>query len=335
MSMTSIGDLAQSLMLRTRSTQLKQTMNRLTNELASGQVSDVSVRLGGDYSYLSDIDRNLAQLSGYALATTEATVFASGVQSGLGRLYERASDLGATLIGIGEGSLETARMNAAFQAETALQVTISALNSQIAGRSLFGGMATDRPPLAEADVLLDALRSAVSGLTTSQDISEAAANWFDDPSGFRATIYSGSDEALAPFRLGAGEQVSMTLRADDPAFIETLKNVALAALARDDSLGLDIAEQNSLMRSSGEALLGGSATLGRLSADLGFAESRIEAAAARNAAAKSSLEYARTELLAADPYETATRLEEVQFQLESLYSVTVRTSRLSLLSFLE
>ena len=75
--------------------------------------------------------------------------------------------------------------------------------------------------------------------------------------------------------------------------------------------------------------------LSALRADVGFAEARIEEAQTRNSAARVGLETARNQLLVADPYETAIRLEEAQFQLESLYSVTARTARLSLLNFLE
>ncbi|WP_171097850.1 transglycosylase SLT domain-containing protein [Ruegeria sp. HKCCD7255] len=69
-------------------------------------------------------------------------------------------------------------------------------------------------------------------------------------------------------------------------------------------------------------------------AQLGAAEARIEQAATRNAAAMTSIEFARNQLIAADPYETATQLQTVQFQLESHYSVTVRNAGLSLVNFL-
>ncbi len=71
-----------------------------------------------------------------------------------------------------------------------------------------------------------------------------------------------------------------------------------------------------------------------LRADVGFVESRIEKVAARNAAEVTGLEFAKVALLEIDPYEAATRLEEAQFQLQSLYTVTVRMSQLSLVNFL-
>ena len=73
---------------------------------------------------------------------------------------------------------------------------------------------------------------------------------------------------------------------------------------------------------------------GEHGARVGVAEARIEQAATRNNAARTSLEYSRNKLIAADPYETAAQLQTVQFQLESLYSVTVRNANLSLVNFL-
>jgi flagellar hook-associated protein 3 FlgL len=128
--------------------------------------------------------------------------------------------------------------------------------------------------------------------------------------------------------------VTLSLRADDAEFRGVLRNAAVAVLATDPDLGLDAATQNALLKTAGEGLLNDDQSLTGLRAEMGYAQSRIEVASSRTSAARTSLEFARNELLAADPFETASRLEEVQFQLESLYTVTARASRLSLLSFL-
>ena len=61
---------------------------------------------------------------------------------------------------------------------------------------------------------------------------------------------------------------------------------------------------------------------------------RLDRIATRNAAEVTSLTMAKNTLLEADPFEAATKLEEAQFQLQSLYTVTVRSSELSLVNFL-
>ena len=334
MNTTSIGDMASSLVLRARSTALKTSMTTLTEELASGKTSDVAGRLKGDYSYLTDIDLNLSRLGGYAVVATEATVFANAAQLGLERMQGMVSSLGTDILTINPTSVDVARTQTGQQARAGLDTVLSVLNGSVGDRSIFAGTATKTSPMATSDVLISALKSEVSGMTLTSQILQTIDDWFADGGGFKATMYSGSDQSLAPIQVGANEKVSLSLRADDAEFRSVLRNTAIAALATDPDLGLDQASQNALLKTAGEGLFSNDLGLTGLRADLGYAQSRIEVAGSRNAAARTSLEFARNELLAADPFETASRLEDVQFQLESLYTVTARASRLSLLSFL-
>ncbi len=334
MNMTSIGDLAQSLMLRHRSHEIKQTISTLTDELSTGQVSDVSARLGGDYSYLTDIDRNLARLGGFSIAASEAAFFAEASQNSLGRLHDLSTSLSGSLISLDTAAQTPVREHMSRQAAADIETAISALNGTIGGRSLFGGVATDRAPLASGEAMMTELRTLVTGLGSAAAVQTALDTWFDDPAGFKAVMYNGADQTLAPSRVGPGQEVALTLKADDAAFRDTLKNMALAALAADPATGFDPGIQSDLLLAAGTGLLSSQDRLAGVRADVGFAQARIEEAGIRNASARTGLEYARGALLEADPYETATRLEEVQFQLESLYTVTVRSSQLSLLNFM-
>jgi flagellar hook-associated protein 3 FlgL len=310
-------------------------MATLTQELSTGRTSDVSTRLGGDYSHLADIDRSLARLAGFSLSAKEAATFGSAAQSRLEQLHDVSNSLARAIVSVIPSNLKSVRDHASMQASEALDRSISALNGTVAGRSIFGGIATDQAPLADSETLLTALKGAIAGASTADSIIQAADNWFDDPNGFRAQMYLGSDTDIAPIHVGPGQSVTMPLRADDEAFRHMLRNVALAALGADASLGFDADLQNDLLRKTGEQMFSDQSVLVALRTDLGFAEARIEEASTRNASAQAGLEMSRGALLEADPYETATRLEEVQFQLESLYSVTVRTSRLSLLNYLK
>ena len=67
---------------------------------------------------------------------------------------------------------------------------------------------------------------------------------------------------------------------------------------------------------------------------LGSTEANIINTGVQNDAEKSALETARLGLLSVDPYETAAKLQEAQTQLETLFSITARLSRLSLVNYL-
>ena len=71
-----------------------------------------------------------------------------------------------------------------------------------------------------------------------------------------------------------------------------------------------------------------------LAARIGTVEAQIEAARTRNSAEETALGIFRSEIGSVDSYEAATRLEQARSQLESLYLITARVSRLSLTEFL-
>ncbi|WP_299047513.1 flagellin [uncultured Tateyamaria sp.] len=328
-----LGDLAQNFLLQRRGAALKTEMTRLNEELASGRISDVKSVLAGNVSYLSDIEGDLRTLSGYKVATSEAAQFASAAQSALDRIDTGVATLSTALITASSSAVGPVLDQMSVDAKNELSSIVTSLNTSSGGRSLFAGAATDRPALNGADTILADLRAAIAGNTTVDDISAAVDAWFDDPAGFRASAYTGSDSALAAFQLAEDEQVSVSLKADDTVFRTLMKNTALAAIAADDSLALSGPAQQSLLQQAGEGLFEAKADLTAARSNLGSAEARIDTIATRNAARDTSLQFAKGALLQADPYDTATQLEAVQFQLQSLYTITARMSDLSLVNF--
>lgn len=334
MSLTSLGDLSSSYSSRQRNVALRQQIDRLTAELATGQVTDVREVLAGNYSYLTDIERRSSILEGYSVATAEAGLYADAMQNALSVVNTFGSDLSFSLLTTGSSAVGVPGAVMVEDAKNALSGMLGALNTKAAGRYLFSGTATDRPPLEGLDAVLTGLRAAVSGAATPDDVLAAAQTWFDDPAGFTAAIYTGGDTAIAPFDLSQSEKVTLDIRAIDPKLLETLRLTAVAAIADDPALGFGAQFQAELFDKAGQGLLVAQDNIVALRADVGFVESRIDKVSARNAAEQTSLEFAKIALLEIDPFEAATRLEEAQFQLQSLYSVTVKMSQLSLVNFL-
>lgn len=334
MPLSSIGDLASSFTMLRHSTQLKQTMDRLTQELASGETQDVHARLGGNYAYLSDIDASHTRLQGYSIATTEVATTASAMQTSLAHLQQVASTLSDSLLaGAPLGAYATQELGSQQAAED-LGSMIAALNTQVAGRALFAGDETNTVPLASAETLLSDLQGALAGLTDPDDIRTAADAWFGAGGGFETSVYKGSSSDTGPVRISDTVQVQLTQRADDPALRDLLKETALAALAGDPALGLSEAQANTLRRTAGDGLRAASDDLIGMQGQLGSAQERIEENAARIAATQLSLEESRARLLTADPFETAARLEDAQFRLDALFTVAARSANLRLVNYL-
>ena len=334
MTALSIGDLAQGYVTRHRNTALKQDMTRLSTEISTGQVTDVRQVMGGNAGYLVDIESRLEMLSGYDVATSESALYATGMQTALTRVGDLSSDLGGKLLIAGKSAVASAVAHTGHDARAAMDAMVGGLNMEIAGRHMFGGTATDRAPLADAETILDALKVAVAGAGTPDEIQLAARDWFDDPAGYKNSAYFGSDEALAPIALSQDTSVTLDVTVMDSELRDMLRLTAVAALAADPALGLDAQAQKELFNTVGVELIGARDNVISLQAEVGSSQERIDQIATRHAAEKTSLDYAKSTLLGVDPYEAATKLEEVQFQLQSLYAVTARMSQLSLLNYL-
>ena len=335
MSLTTLGDLTSHFMLRRHNAALRSEMLQLSRELTTGQTADPIRHLAGDFAVLADIEQKMTLNAAFRQAAAEAITATDAMQTVLGAVQDNSLQLAGSLMTLSDsGLLETGRI-AADEARDLLDQAISLLNTQVGGRSLFAGDAVAGPALIDGSALLTELETVTAGLTFPVDITSAVDAWFDSAGGgFDTVAYLGSDQPIPPFRVASDQTVSLDLRADNMTVRQTLKPLVIAALAGSASLGLDHDQRNALYRDAGARLYEVQDGLTALRADLGVTEARLEETVVRLGSEKLSLEQARGGLLNVDPYETASRLEQVQFNLESLYTLTVRMSRLSLTEYM-
>lgn len=335
MSLTSIGDLAQSFFLRHRSNDVKSEMLRLTSELSSGEKSDLGRALQGDFASLAAVERGLRLNAVFQTATAEAALFAGARQNALETVQNEVSDLAPVLLSAtGAGQFSRLAVAAADAGEK-LDLAIGALNTRIAGRSLFSGDRPDQPALRPAEDILAALAPIMDSAVDAQDAITLIEDWFLAPGGgYETFAYLGGTGPAPGFAVAEGEIVSDNATALDPGLREALMGLALAALVGNGNGPADEANRRALLQEAGTRMLTSQDALSLMRADLGSAEARIEEARVRAEATAATLSIERNRLVGADPYETATELEAVQMQLESLYILTTRMARLNLTEFL-
>jgi len=335
MALQSIGDLAHNLVLRQQGTHLAREMDRLTRELSTGRATDTAKHLSGNLLPLADIERGLTLADAHRDVTRIAALDAGIMQAALGRVEDSGRALAET-------ALVAASANGAMQpvvlaeaGRNALSSMMGALNTDSAGRALFGGDVTDHPPLADAETLLQELLPLLAAAPDASAVRDALDTFFDTPGGgFATDIYRGGQAAAAAHALGAGETVELRIRADEPALRDQIKQAAMLSLIDHPGLALDTGQRAILTREMGTGLLAGQDGVTRLRAQLGFAEERIAQAQTRLDTEINSLGIARNDLLSVDIFKSAAALEQVQTQLETLYTITARTARLSLANFL-
>lgn len=332
MTRISVGDASMTNILARQGADLRGQVQRTAQEVATGKHSDIGKVLRGDLVPLLAVDASLARLAAYKTNTTDAAFQTAAQQSAVSGLSKLASGITVTLMGSRDFPTPGQVSTTAADARGRLASAVGLINSQAAGRAVFSGIATDTVPLGGPEDLLAALETAAAGATTAGQIEAAVNGWFADPLGFGAFYQGGAALSAAP--IAPGESADLSTTAMDPAIRETLAGFAMAALLDRGMLSGNTDERARLAQIAGQTLNRTEDSRIILAARIGTVEAQIESARTRNSAEETSLGILRSDIGSVDPYEAATRLETVRAQLESLYLVTARVSRLSLTEYL-
>jgi flagellar hook-associated protein 3 FlgL len=330
----SYGDLTTHSFLRNRNAELKLNLATLSQEVSTGKKSNLTEDLGGDFSFLADIENNLNRINSQMVATDETKLFALSIQDNLSRVQDGTQNMRDDIFSVSATMSGTDAIRFSSEADRQLDSAISSFNGWAGGRSLFAGTATGTSPLNDADTLMTELVGEVSGLTDADDIVQAVKDWFADPAGFDTAMYNGSTTNISPVEVGDGDSVSLSLRADDPDLKSSLQSLAILALVDQAVLGLSVGTQKDLVRAGGDELADSTQRLITVQADIGFMEAQLERVSTRNQARLTSLSLAYNDIVLADQYEVSSKLKSTETQLEVLYTVTARSAQLSLVKFM-
>ncbi|MBF9042662.1 hypothetical protein HKCCE4037_04950 [Rhodobacterales bacterium HKCCE4037] len=335
MSLVSFGDMAQFQTLRRQGISLRSDLARLTAELSSGKIEDKGRAVGGDFSTLADITRGLRLNETYRNSIANAAIFATGRQSALERVADELDGFGASLMSLtGMEQVNSLRLDP-LDAPERFDAAVRALNTRVAGQSIFAADAPEATPLANSDTILTELRTVIAGATDAASVDALVTAWFNDTGGgYETFAWQGGEGVPLETLLGEADATNSGVSALDPAVRETLTALALATLASDEPSPLLADEREALIAISGQKVLNSETSLVALRARIGSEEAHIEEAKVAAEAARGAMELEYGRLVDADPYRTATELEAVTLQLESLYILTARMSRLNLTEFL-
>lgn len=334
MQTLSLGDLSQSLILTRHSAQLKAALQTLSSESTTGMVADQTARLHGNFGPIAGIETSLTLLDSYRNVSAETQMAADMMQKALKTVQDQSS-MGADFLTTAAGQVPTKIDALAMKADQALETAMMALHVSLGDRALFSGQNTTRTALAGSDLLLSALSTAITaaGATTAAAVQTAVSDWFNSPAGFTTVVYQGGAPRDA-VQVSSDQTVQLDITATDPSLRETLKALALGALlSRGILAGNDVARAD-LANRAGHSLVAAQVPMADLAAKLGTMQQAVQNAITRNDAESSVLQSARLSLLSVDPYETATKYQQTQDQLQTLYAITARASRLSLVDFL-
>ena len=332
---TGVSNLASHLQMSRTNTQAKLALNSAGQEVASGRKSDLVKATGGDFGPLFAIERTLTQLNLRAQTIKDASAKAAASQLNMENIQTTLANYGTDLLGAVGIDSQPQAFSIANSARGALDRMVSSLNAQYGGQSLFAGANIDGPAVVDASTMYADITALTLAAPDSVSAIAAIDFYFFDPAGGFATGgFSGSALDAPGAELADGEVVDYSVRGDDLSIRQALRNVAMAAVAANgDHGGSNFDGMNMLQEAATGAISTQSGLIG-LREGLGHVEEQIDTAAARNSAESTTYEINRNAILAADPYEAATRFQALEGQMEAIYLMTSRLSNMRLQNYL-
>lgn len=337
MAIQSIGDQARAFVLQSQTARLRSTLDVLTSELSSGQVADRAARLSGNTAQLHHFESQIAILNEYKASGQEVAGFAQATQDVLSALHADVADYSANTLSTGSATSANTVPLRASEARSIFLSAISKLNTKVAGLHLFAGEAVDMPPLAAAEAILGELEALTAGLSTTADIETAISGWFDAPpggGGYLDFAYSGTIGTPRVVKISEERVISFTTSAATPTIRDMLKGLAIGAIAGSDLIAADGAERLRMINRAGQALRSNETAMLDEIGRVGLLQALADRFSTEHSNALAVAEMGRAQLITADPFQTATALQQVQTQMETLYQLTARLSGLKLVEYL-
>lgn len=330
-----LSDLASSMQLQRQNSSVKTAIFKTGQELSTGEKSIDDIAKAGDVQRIFGYDHTLSILERHKQATDAGRVRLETIQTSLGQIRDVGAKVSLGVLNEIQGGRFGPGMVEARGAEGALETIVSLLNQNVAGQSMFSGAATDRAALVSAQQIQADIDAIVAGAPDGMTALASIDFYFNDPTGgFATTAYTGSVNNGPDIRVGDGEVISTPIRADDAAIRETIRNLTVIASIANGGFAGSQTDQRIMLLDGATQNLTTSDSLIQLREATGYDQERLELAAARNEAQRSQLSIARVDVANVDPYETASRFQELQGQLEKMYTVTSRLSQLTLTNFL-
>ncbi|MDN3713034.1 hypothetical protein QWZ10_17115 [Paracoccus cavernae] len=336
-NLSSIGDLARLYHTRQSNLSTKSKINTLSYEATTGIKKDLAKHLGGNTAIINQVEHKLALLDAFKKNTTEAEGTLNAMQLAMQSIQDTIVDLGPALISEASLSSDAQIDIRNAQSKEHLASTIRALNTTLAGKSLFSGSRTDTAPLPSANALIDEISFEISGLSSLADIETSIKNWFDAPAGgagYIDNIYKGNLDTSHEFPTSERRTINISTNASSPAIREILRGLALYTIAGSPQTNQDGNLQRGLLIAAGEALIHGNDLMSIERSRVGFSEELLKKEIAQNSSESSALSVSRNTMITAEPFETALSLKETESNLNNLYTLTARLSSLRLTDYL-
>ncbi|MBB3384674.1 MULTISPECIES: flagellar hook-associated family protein [Rhizobium] len=335
---------------------MRQTVRQAQNEMTSasteattGVYADIGVSLGGSTSLNVNLTREVSRidsiLSSNSIANQRMTTSQTAL-TGMGTQAQKLMDQLVALSGNTDGSSVALAQQAA---SSTLSNVIASANTMVNGEYLFAGTNTDVQPMTDQSATTNAaIQSALTTYMAAQSPAVTAATISADQiTDFIKTKVEPmftSDPSWSSWS-SASDQ-NMTSRISNSEVIESSTNANSSGIRY---LALATSVTNALMgtppglnQSAVNAVTKQAISYTRQSVDglnsqasqLGLSQSRLSDANTTLNAQKTILTTSIGDLTGVDPYEASTKVNSLQTQLQTAYTIVSKIQQLSLVNYL-
>lgn len=306
--------------------ELRSKLTQASTELVTGRKSDLALSLGsrtGEYNLiakaLADINAGTERLNLTKSRLSATSTVLSQIRESLTQFSVQAQSFFVEGNDLQNVPLKEARNEVSKLLQT--------LNTSFGGRTLFSGdEVTAKPFISDEQffAILDPIFGNVDDLAT---LDGRLTEFFAEGGQFDTEVYLGGNGNAAGVRLPNGGSIEFGFRGDDISVKKALEGLVRIVYAPEDSDASFI--NNSLKR-----LFRSEALLIDAEAELGRQQNIVESSIEVSLEQKILLQQSEDALAGVDPYEAATRVQTLETQLQTAYTVTARLSRLTLTNYI-
>lgn len=313
-------------------TNTREALDQARIEAVTGFAADVSEKVGGATGDIRRLEKLLEdddkRLDAIALFQGEATI----VQLTFEQTRENLAELQYDVLGAIPLENEATLSAAADSAASELKSLFGRLSGAHGGRYLFSGAKTDTPAVEDVDKVLKDVADLIDATHDTAGLDVVLDAYFDDPNGvYQTTIYQGSNNPAPDRELAEGRRLGIEATANDQSFRDAIRGLAVIAAIGTDSSNVYrdeiLTEAADKLGAASEALINAGAKLGAQQEDAALLETR-------NRASTETYQLSINALLGVDQYEAASRMTQLETQLEAAYLTTSRLQSLSLVNYL-
>lgn len=344
-SFVSTNTISQSM--RYQMLRMQSELTQKQQEATTGTVADPGVSLGAGVGRTVSLNRDITRLNGLVDSNSLASNRLSVTQSALGQVSEAGQSLLSALTAATTGAGNASLTQSA--AKGALDTITNLLNTNLNGEYLFAGINTDVKPINDFSDPSSASRTAFDTAFTSHfgfSQSDPAASGItaDEMTNFLDTVVepqflgagwsnlSNATDQQIVSRISLSETTETSVTANTDGSRKLMMAAASVSALLDAPLGQGA--RNALYQKA-LALVGeGISDTGNTQAVAGLAENRISDASDRISSQIDLSNKFLNDLEGVDPYEAATRVNNLLTQIETSYSLTARISQLNLIQYL-